>query len=72
MEKYTCEVQSVQAQDRLLDPAELDLEPGRHEPELLFLRSQARDPAYALLDSGATRVLLPDVHVHLRSLSILR
>ena len=59
MEKYACDVQSAQAQDRILDPAELDLEPGQEEPELCFSRSQARDPAYALLDSGATHVLLP-------------
>ena len=32
---------------------------GQDEPELCFSRSQARDPAYALLDSGATHVLLP-------------
>ena len=42
----------------VLDPAELDLEPG-HESELCFSRSQIRDPAYALLDSNATHVLLP-------------
>ena len=36
MEKYTCEVQSAQSQDRVLDPAELDLEPGQDEPELCF------------------------------------
>ena len=52
-------VNSPFSQDRVLDPAELDLEPGRDEPELCLLRSQARDPAYALLDSGATHVLLP-------------
>ena len=33
------------------------LEPGRAEPELCFSRSQVREPAYALLDSGATHVL---------------
>ena len=59
VEKYACEAQSAQAQDRVLDPAELDLEPRQDEPELCFSQSQARDPAYALLDSGATHVLLP-------------
>ena len=38
------------------DPADLDLE---CEPELCFSKSQIRGPAYALLDSGATHVLLP-------------
>ena len=42
-----------------IDPADLDLKPGQDEPELCFSRSQVRDPAYALLDSGATDVLLP-------------
>ena len=32
---------------------------GCEEPDLCFSRSQVRDPAYALLDSGATHVLLP-------------
>ena len=41
------------------DPGELDLEPGHDKPELCFSRSQARDPAYVLLDSGASHVLLP-------------
>ena len=59
VEKYTCEAQSVQSRDRVFDQAKLDLEPGQDEPELCFLRSQARDPAYALLESVATHVLLP-------------
>ena len=42
-----------------LDPADLDLEPGQDEPDLCFSRSQVRDPAYALHNSGATHVLLP-------------
>ena len=29
------------------------------EPDLCFSKSHVRDPAYALLDSGATHVLLP-------------
>ena len=29
------------------------------EPELCFSKTQVRDRAYALLDSGATHVLLP-------------
>ena len=37
----------------------LDLEDGYSEPDLCFSRSQVPDPAYALLDSGATHVLLP-------------
>ena len=37
----------------------LDLDEGNSEPDLCFSRSQVRDPAYALLDSGATHVLLP-------------
>ena len=40
-------------------PADLDLEYGYSEPELCFSKSQVRGPAYALLDSGATHVLLP-------------
>ena len=35
------------------------LGPGHADPELCFSRSQVRDPAYALLDSGANHVLLP-------------
>ena len=54
-----CEVNSSFSQDRLLDPAELDLNPGHDEPEMCFSRSQARGPAYALLDSGTTQVLPP-------------
>ena len=42
-----------------LQPADLDLDYGYSEPELCFSKSQVRDPAYALLDSGATHVLLP-------------
>ena len=37
----------------------LDLENGYNEPALCFSKSQVRDPAYALLDRGATHVLLP-------------
>ena len=59
MEKYLYQAQSSTTQDPVLDPADLDLEPGQDEPELCFSRSQVRDPAYALLDSGATHVLLP-------------
>ena len=57
--KYVCHVQASVSQDPILDAADLDLEPGRDEPELCFSRSAVRDPAYALLDSGATHVLLP-------------
>ena len=37
----------------------LTFDEGYSEPELCFSKSQVRDPAYALLDSGATHVLLP-------------
>ena len=60
LEKYVYQVQSSIAQDPIIDPADLDLEPGQDEPELCFSRSQVRDPAYALLDNGATHVLLPE------------
>ena len=59
VEKYVYHVQSSFAQDPIPDPAELDLDEGYSEPELCFSKSQVRDPAYALLDSGATHVLLP-------------
>ena len=45
--------------DSIPEPADLDLEDGYNEPELCFSKSQVRDPASALLDSGATHVLLP-------------
>ena len=59
VEKYVYQVQASIAQVPVLDPADLDLEPGHSEHELCFVRSQVRDPVYALLDSGATHVLLP-------------
>ena len=59
VEKSEWEVQYAQAPCNLVDPGELNLEPGQDEPELCFSRSQVRDPAYALLDTGATHVLLP-------------
>ena len=43
----------------LPDQADSDMDSGCEEPDLCFSRSQVRDPAYALLDSGATHVLLP-------------
>ena len=46
-------------QDGILDPADLDLDEGYSESDLCFSKSQVRDPAYALLDSGATHMLLP-------------
>ena len=57
--KYVYQVQSSVAYDAIPDPAGLDLEHGYSEPELCFSKSQIRDSAYALLDSGATHVLLP-------------
>ena len=59
VEKYTHQVQSSVTHDSIPDPADLDLDEGYSEPDLCFSRSQVRDPAYALLDSGATHVLLP-------------
>ena len=47
------------AGQQIVDSQDLNLEPGRQEPKLCFYRSQVLDPAYALLDSGATHVLLP-------------
>ena len=55
----TYHVQASVTDDSIADPADLDLEDGYSEPDLCFSRSHVRDPAYALLDSGATRVLLP-------------
>ena len=52
--KYVYQVQASVTCDSIPDPADLDLEQGYSEPEL-----QVRDPACALLDSGATHVLLP-------------
>ena len=59
VEKYVYQVQSSVTYDSILDPADLDLDDGYSEPELCFSKSQVRDPAYALHDSGATHVLLP-------------
>ena len=59
VQKYVYQVQSSVTYDSTPDPADLDLEDGYSEPELCFSKSQIRDPAYALLDSGATHVLLP-------------
>ena len=59
VEKYVYQVQSSYTQAPIPDPADLDLAEGYSEPELCFSKSQIRDPAYALLDSGATHVLLP-------------
>ena len=59
VQKYVYQVQTSVREDSIPDPADLDMEYGYEEPDLCFSRSQARDPAYALLDSGATHVLLP-------------
>ena len=53
-----------------------ELHVAQDEPELCFSQSEIRDPAFALLDSGATHILLPGIryleeHVHSRSLSTL-
>ena len=59
VQRHNYHVQSSIREECLVDPADLDLEYGCEEPDLCFSRSQVRDPAYALLDSGATHVLLP-------------
>ena len=58
-QRHDYHVQSSIREECLLDPADLDLDYGCEEPGLCFSRSQVRDPAYALLDSGATNVMLP-------------
>ena len=60
VQRYTYHVQTSVRDDFISDPADLDLDDGYDEPDLCFSRSQVRDPAYALLDSGATHVLLPE------------
>ena len=59
IQKHTYHVQSSATYGSIPDPADLDLDEGYSEPDLCFSRSQVRDPAYALLNSGATHVLLP-------------
>ena len=59
VQKPACQVQTVVSQASIPDQADLDMDYGCEEPDLCFSRSQVRDPAYALLDSGATHVLLP-------------
>ena len=54
-----CQAHTALSQATVPDQAELDMDSGCDEPDLCFSRSQVRDPAYALLDSGATHVLLP-------------
>ena len=58
VQRNTFHVQASVKDDSIADPAELDLDDGYSEPDLCLSRSQVRDPAYALLDSGATHVLL--------------
>ena len=59
IQRNTYHVQASVTGDSIADPADLDLADGYSEPDLCFSRSHVRDPAYALLDSGATHVLLP-------------
>ena len=59
VQKHAYHVHSSVTQDYIADPANLDLDEGYSEPDLCFSKSQVRDPGYALLDSGATHVLLP-------------
>ena len=54
-----CQVHTSVSEANIPDPADLDMDYGYEEPDLCFSKSQLRDPAYALLDSGATHVLLP-------------
>ena len=62
--KCTLGARNACSQDAIIDPQDLDLEPGHQEPDLCFSRSQVQDLAYALLDSGATHVLLPGHILH--------
>ena len=59
VQKQVCQVQTSVSEANIPDPADLDMDYGYEEPDLCFSKSQVRDPAYALLDSGATHVLLP-------------
>ena len=59
VEKSMCQAHTALSQATVPDQADLDMDSGCEEPDLCFSRSQVRDPAYALLDSGATHVLLP-------------
>ena len=59
VQKHAYHVHSSITYDSIPDRADLDLDEGYGEPRLCFSRSQVRDPAYALPDSGATHVLLP-------------
>ena len=51
VDKKEWDANYMQTQDNIVDPDDLDL-------EFSFSQAQARDPACALLDSGATHVLL--------------
>ena len=59
VQRNTFHVRSLATDSYIAGCADLDLEDGYSEPDLCFSKSQVRDPAYALLDSGATHVLLP-------------
>ena len=59
VQKSVCQVHTVINQASVPDQADLDMDSGCEEPDLCFSKSYVRDPAYALLDSGATHVLLP-------------
>ena len=59
VDKNEWDAHYAQTQDNVVDPQDLNLEPGHAEPEPCFSWSQVRDPEYALLDSGATHVLSP-------------
>ena len=57
VQRHTYHVHASVTDDSIADPADLDLDDGCSEPDLCFSKSHVRDPAYALLDSGATHVL---------------
>ena len=47
VENNVYQVQASIAQEPVLDPTDLDLEPGHSEPDLCFSHPQVRGPAYA-------------------------
>ena len=59
----TYHVKASVRDDSISDPAHLDLVEGYSEPDLCFSKSHVRDPAYALLDSGATHVSIARTYV---------
>ena len=68
VQKHAYHVHSSVTQDCILDPADLDEDEGYGEPDLCFSKSQVRDPAYALLDSGEAMCCCRRVRDHSKSL----